>query len=197
MSLENKISGIINKTKKSLKSLAYAGIIGLALAGGGREAKATLNSNSIIKDNIEYYMQTDKAVYDLGENVEMLYRVTNLGSENITFNFDDQVQYCFLVKDNGNTIWDTPKAGFPGGSIFVLQPNNFKEYSKDWNMLNNQGSSIRPGTYYVTGSLHPVFLIQEDKYAPVSVQVEIIPEPATLGLVGLGLAGLYLNRKKT
>jgi len=27
---------------------------------------------------IEYYMQTDKSVYKLGEKVKMLYRVTNL-----------------------------------------------------------------------------------------------------------------------
>jgi len=72
--IKMKLENIVNKAKKSLKSLAYAGLVGLALAGGG-EAKGDVNSNSITQNNIEYYMQTDKSVYDLGENVEMLYRV--------------------------------------------------------------------------------------------------------------------------
>jgi len=60
------------KAKRGLKGIVCAGVIGLALAGGVREARATtapFDSNSITKNNIEYYMQTDKSVYDLDENV--------------------------------------------------------------------------------------------------------------------------------
>ncbi len=37
----------------------------------------SVNSNSIVKGDIEYYLQTDKAVYEAGETVQKLYRVTN------------------------------------------------------------------------------------------------------------------------
>ncbi|MCX5637494.1 MAG: hypothetical protein NTX52_07355 [Planctomycetota bacterium] len=47
------------------------GIVTVVLVlGTVRLAKATLvNSNSIIEDGIEYYIQTDKSVYELGEGV--------------------------------------------------------------------------------------------------------------------------------
>jgi hypothetical protein len=57
-------------------------ILVVLVLGTAQVAKANLvNSNSIIQDGIEYYIQTDKFVYDLGENVEILYRVTNLRDE--------------------------------------------------------------------------------------------------------------------
>jgi len=141
------------------------------------EDNRPVNCNSIVKDGIEYYMQTNKSVYSLGETVEMLYRVTNLRDHEVTFNFNDQVQHYFTVKDNGNLIWDAPKVGPPAGSAFVLQPNGYKEYSETWDMVDNQGILITPGTYEITGSLHPVLLAREDKdkYVPVSVSIEIVP----------------------
>jgi hypothetical protein len=58
-------------------------------------ASATVNSNSIIQDDIEYYIQTDKSVYNLGEDVEMLYRVTNLRSEDVEFYFPNSPAWNF------------------------------------------------------------------------------------------------------
>ena len=142
------------------------------------------NSNSIVQDGIDYYIQTDKFVYNLTEQVEMLFRVTNLGAEDVRFHFSDQVQYHFEVRDNEDVIWFTPKVGFPGGSWFVLSPNGYKEYTETWDMMNDNGTitpdddfPVDPGSYQVTGSLHPVFLLQEDtdNYVPVYVQIEIIP----------------------
>ncbi|MHC4132435.1 MAG: BsuPI-related putative proteinase inhibitor [Planctomycetota bacterium] len=150
------------------------------------EAKAILvNSNSIVVDNIEYYMQTNKTVYNLGENVEMLYRVTNVGTEDVLFWFNDQVQYHFEVKQNVTIIWFYPKAGLPAGSVFVLQPNEYKEYTESWDMINENGTGwipdddypASPGNYNVVGSLSLIALSSgyKDKYVPVSVQIEILP----------------------
>lgn len=139
------------------------------------ECTVPVNSNSILKDGIEYYMQTDKFIYNSGEEVKMLYRVTNLTDQDVTFNFTDQVQHYFTVKDDGNLIWDAPKVGFPALSCFTLSPNGYKEYSENWDMVDNQGVLIVPGNYEITGSLHPILLGDKDKYVPVSVQIEIIP----------------------
>ncbi len=74
--------------KRFSNSTLFIALIVSAILITERSAKANLvNSNSIVEDDIEYYMQTDKDVYDLGENVEMLYRVTNLGSEDVSFTF--------------------------------------------------------------------------------------------------------------
>ena len=44
-----------------------------------------VNWNAIEVNDVEYYVQTDKSTYLLGEDVEMLYRITNLGQESITY----------------------------------------------------------------------------------------------------------------
>jgi hypothetical protein len=177
--------------KKAIITIGLAAVLGIAPL-----AMAGVDSNSIIKDNIEYYFQTDKFIYTLGENVEMLYRVTNLGENDVTFHFIDQVQYKFMVEQNENLIWYTPKAGFPAESSFVLQPSEYKEYTKAWNMHDNQGVIVTPGIYDVTGSLHPVLLVEQDRYVPVSVSIDIIPEPASSLLFGTGLI-VVLARNRT
>ncbi|MBW8040064.1 MAG: hypothetical protein FVQ85_08705 [Planctomycetes bacterium] len=182
-------------TKKILKKLAcvYISILFMTVS-----AKATLvNSNSIVQDNIEYYMQTNKDVYDLGESVELLYRVTNLGEEDVTIHFTDQVQHYFTIKHGEYLVWDAPKVGQPAGSKLVLPPSGYKEYTETWDMLDNQRVLIMPANYEVTGSFHPFLLFPEDddKYVPVSVQIEIIPEPCTFLLLGSGLIAVLSYRK--
>ena len=160
----------------------------------------TPNSNSIIQDGIEYYTQTDKAVYDLGECVEMLHRVTNLRVEPLTFVFGSQQQCSFGVWDGETIIWWWPKLVNPGGSIFTLQPGEFKEFLKDWDMMNDNGTLtptddflVSPGIYYVTGQ---VWGTTSDGIIPesVSVPIQIIPEPATFLLLALG--SLFLTNRR-
>ncbi|UCE99960.1 MAG: PEP-CTERM sorting domain-containing protein [Planctomycetota bacterium] len=179
------------------RPVAYVVLIAVALASSARDATAVVvNSNSIVQDNIEYVMQTDKSVYNLGENVQMLYGVINRGNDSVTFHFDYVVQYYFTAESNGKLIWDEPKANFPALTSFTLLPGYFKQYTETWNMRNNQGEFITVGSYEITGSLGPFSLDIEDqnRYVPVSVQIQVVPEPATICLFGLG--SLILLRKR-
>jgi len=154
-------------------------------------AQATLvDSNSIIRDGIEYYMQTDKSIYDLGENVEMLYRVTNLGGEDVMFGFtsgpvDDRCDY--MVDQNGERIWDN--LGRPRTRVltsFTLSTLESMEYTYYWNMTDLDDNPIIPGYYDITGALGDLRAIYADRYVPVSVYIQVIPEPATLVLLAAG-----------
>ena len=188
------------KAKKSLKKLICAGISILFITAS---AKATfVNSNSIVVDNIEYYTQTDKAIYDFGESVEMLHRVTNLRDEPLTFVFGAQQQCSFEVWDSETRIWYWPKHFNPAGSIFTLQPGELKEFLTDWDMMNDNGTfgtdddfMVGPGIYFVWGQLlgpTPEGQIPES----VSVPIQIIPEPSTLGLLGTALMVMLSYRKR-
>ncbi len=188
------------KDIKSLKKLICAGISILFITAS---AEANLvNSNSIVKDDIEYYTQTDKAVYDLGEYVEILHRVTNLREEPLTFTFGNQQQCSFEVWGGETRIWWWPKLIEPAGSGFTLQPGEFKEFLKDWDMMNDNDTItpiddflVSPGTYEVSGQLlctTPEGKIPES----VGVPIQIIPEPCSLGLLVTGLMAVLSYRKR-
>ncbi len=167
-------------------------------------AQATLvDSNSIIQDGIEYYFQTDKSIYDLGENVEMLYRVTNLGDEYIQFHFGNSLMHDFGVTDISTMqeIWrltyvDTSWAARIPDS-FILQPGQSQEFNRIWNQTTDSGTTdlsddipIGTGNYEVTGMLFYGYThdgrYEGPYYVPVSVQIDIIPEPATVVLLAAG-----------
>ena len=161
-----------------------AGMIVVALAGC---AKATIvNSNSIVEDNIEYYIQTDKAIYDLGDNVEMLFRVTNLADTDVVLGeviADPLAYYDFRIMQDGSQIWEYPYMSVVlAFGPFDLGSYESKEFQTVWNMMNDNGTPWLPdddfpvsaGIYEVVGELD---LISGER-VPVSVSIEIIPEPS-------------------
>ena len=160
-------------------------------------AMATPNSNTVIRDDIEYYIQTDKSAYNLGEDVEMMYRVTNLRDENVTFNFSHFPVYQFWVEQDGEQIWNAIGSRLPVLLELTLLPGESREFPDDfpppfiWDMKVN-GNFVDPGTYNVIGGLYDG--PGKYDYAKVAVSIDIIPEPSTLILFGVGFSQII--RKK-
>jgi hypothetical protein len=184
--------------KRFSNSTLFIALIVSAILITERSAKANLvNSNSIVEDDIEYYMQTDKDVYDLGENIEILYRVTNLRGEDVTFGFnygpiDDRCDY--IVEKEGERIWDN--IGRKVTTVltsFNLSPFESYEYTHTWDMTDFNGIPIDSGYYDITAALG--YPSSHDRYVPVSVSIDVIPEPATIALLGTGIALLTRNKK--
>lgn len=136
------------------------------------ECTAPVNSNPILKDGIEYYMQTDKFIYNLGEEVKMLYRVTNLGDEDVYFEFPTNKQYHFRVKKDGDQIWEMSTNADDVITCFTLRPDESKEFNEIWGLVNSDGISVGAGDYQAIGELYiPI----TNHYVPVSVSIEVIP----------------------
>ncbi len=170
----------------------------LLILCAGLMTRATLaDSNSIIRGNIEYYMQTDKSVYNLGENVQMLYRVTNLGDASVMFFFavgpvNDRCD--FMVDKDGERIWDNlNRPSFDAETSFTLRPLGSRSFTWSWDMTDLSGSQILHGNYDVTGVLD--YYPSHERYVPVLVQIEVIPktvealiniDPNTLNLQSKG-----------
>jgi hypothetical protein len=186
------------------KAIITIGLVSLIL-GIAPFAMATPDSNSIVKDNIEYYMQINKSVYDLGESVEMLYRVTNVGEEIAIFDFPlAEIEQClFTVENEEVRIWGRRVDFSRVVSRFVLDPGEFKAYTKIWNMTNDNGTEspkddwlISPGTYSVVGRLNLTGeTYSGDETTRVAVPITVIPEPATFLLFGTGLLSLFARNK--
>jgi len=187
------------KQNENLKKLVCAGIVILAIAGC---AKANLvNSNSIVEDGIEYYIQTDKAVYNLGEDVEILYRISNLTDQEWTVIDVGSLRFIYVAPKGAewfDAIWEWFEPAPPGTNGFTLQPNGSVEVTAVWPQIDMQGTpvdpgddtQVPPGIYSITARLRPTD-------TNVAVDVTIVPEPCSLILFVVGLPIVdYINRRR-
>jgi hypothetical protein len=165
-------------------------------------ARANLvDSNSIIQDGIEYYIQTDKFVYDLGENVEIVYRVTNLRDEEWRVDGFFPIRDIIVTAREGEVFneiwnWSWDKFHHMGPIFFQLEPGEAAEISGVWPQIDLNGSvyiedhtQVPPGIYRTIGIIIPTHSI-------IAVDITIIPEPATSVLLGLGFVKLLIRSKK-
>jgi len=187
------------KGKKLLKKLICAGIVILFMTVS---AKATLvNSNSIIDLGIEYYIQTDKSVYRLGENVEMLFRVTNLRDEAVTIGCSQSPEFNLFVRKDAERIWALIhffSAYSPGVELLAGEP---KELTHSWDMSDDDGVVVEPGLYTVVGVMYNqtwnYYNNRGYTITEVGVPITIIPEPGSLAILGMGFLSLLIyNRRK-
>ncbi len=144
------------------------------------ECTGPVNSNSVVKDSIEYYIETHKSVYHLGEDVEILYRVTNLTENPVDIGEILNCEYAwthFIITDSNNAkIWEYIRVIPPcGWTMLHLDSDESKEYQKIWNMTNDNGTMtstddypVGPGSYNITGELE-----LDGGYERVSVSVDI------------------------
>lgn len=148
------------------------------------QALPAVNSNSMEKDGVEYYIQTDKVTYHVGEHIRMSYRVTNLAGDYVRLGevlADLRDYYTFRVKQDSNVVWR-----YSGPAIvmafeeFELNPYESNEFEAVWNTANGGSTSwaenddfpAAPGLYSVVGELD---LVRGER-VPVSVDIKIIPE---------------------
>ena len=156
---------------------------------------SAVNWNSIEVNDVEYYVQTDKSVYDLGENVEMLYRITNQGDEDISFSFPHTPEWNFWIEKNGVNTWTAVKSWYEVVSEFTLVPGEYIEFPHFsspliWDMMDNNGVQVQLGQYDVIGGLD---LESYYDYTKISVPIEIVPEPNSIMLLAIGT--VFIRRR--
>jgi hypothetical protein len=207
------------EAKKNLKNLICAGIVTLVLAGCAGEARGTLsNSSSIVEDGLEYYIELDNAVYNLGESIVILCRVTNVGDQSLNVS-ELTLTYTVsfeLTRPEGDILFapyyvpgitPPPLPGFP--DIVTLNPGEHTELRSDITLIAScryyrwgaDGEVVDEpfttlGQYSIiseydnswTGGGGPLTLV------PDALEFVIIPEPATILLFGLG--GLLLRKRR-
>ena len=185
-----------------LKSL----VIGTATAAGlaGRLDAESTNSASKVLDGTEYYFQTDKFSYSLGETVNFDYRITNLNFEPENYRFADSQSFEVIVKKEGLEVyrWSYDWLFMASGMEFTLNPGESREFNdnyyyhwdqSDWNGTQQTWDDIpaTPGSYTLTAEA----LCSDWNQNRVSLNIEITPEPATFTLLGVGWAAEELTRR--
>ena len=119
-------------------------------------------------------MATDRAEYVQGDTVRMLYKITNLRSNSITFTFPSSQCFDFYVSDSCECeIWRWSFGMYFDCVVWeiTLEPNGSLLATYEWDMNDSCRHSVLPGTYEVTGTLAYMFPMPR----PVSVQIIVNP----------------------
>jgi len=148
----------------------------------------------VVIDEIEYYFELDKSIYERGENVEMLYRVTNLKDENVTFWFSCSGQKNFLVNKNDINVWQAYDACYLMPTEFTLAPGENKTFTYIWDMKINQNELLGVGQFDVIGRLDIYSGLYD--YTMVGVSMEVVPEPLSITILTVGSIGILIKRKR-
>ena len=165
-------------------------------------SKATLvDSNSIIQDGIEYYIQTDKSVYNLGEDVEILFRVTNLRDERWDIINMGPVKDISIVGKTDEISYEVWRWSWlnpppPGPSVLYFEPSMFMEFNKIWTLFDAKGTwgrgddtPVSPGTYWISGIIRGYEIpSHREVNTRVTMDITIVPEPGSVVLFGLQMS---------
>lgn len=195
MGLKNGRDGGNRVVFVSLMSIAIFCLSSIAMAD-----TVSVNFNSKVIDGIEFYVQTDKAIYNLGENVEMLYKVTNFNDYSVNFGFGHMPEWNFWVEQNGINIWTKVQFPLAVAISYTIDPGESRVYPYIppviWNMKDNDGSLISSGIYEVIGGYDWNWINGSYDYSKISVPITIIPEPSSVMILSLGVLGLFFRRNK-
>jgi len=156
-------------------------------------------TNTIVVDDIEYYLQADKDTYYQCENVDILFKVTNLGNEVLWIGTSYPILDLLVFEEEGesyNQIWNWSwDKIFPSGPvIFELQPNESVKLNDIWEQIDLNNSTnledhnlVSPRSFRVSGFLNPTD-------TKVTLDIVIIPEPTSFLIFLTG--GMLSLRKK-
>ena len=135
---------------------------------------------------IEVTVDTDKDTYDIGEDVIVYVTAYNPGDEAITLDFGTSMQANYIM----DGVYD-----YSSGNYYLMVCTSVQIAQNDsytWTFVHkNDALSAYPlsqGTHSITGQV----IGYGDSNTMSAIQFEIVPEPASLMLLGLG--GLLFRR---
>ena len=113
-------------------------------------------------------LQTDQAVYRLGERVVLTLTVTNRGAQPLQLRFPSAQVYDFAVQRGGEEVWRWSRDHMFAAVLteVLLPPGQSRSYTETWDQTDPQGRPVLPGIYQVEG-----WLVKQDP--PVSQSLTI------------------------
>jgi hypothetical protein len=108
-----------------------------------------------VEEGVELTIITNKESYNAGETVQMTLRVVNVEDEKKIITTPTSCQYDFVVLKGGNEVFRLSRhqVCLEVISQLILNPGDVKEFSYDWDQLDDSGIPIPNGEYKVKGEI--------------------------------------------
>ncbi len=134
---------------------------------------------------VEVSVETDKDVYELGEDILIDVTAYNPGSGDETLTFTDSIHASYEIDSVYN--WADGIVSQPYGSILVLQPGT----SETWTFTHTfQHYALEAGPHSIIGQVGALELIGGGSEA---ASITVIPEPASI----LSFGSVFIVLKKS
>jgi uncharacterized protein (DUF58 family) len=113
---------------------------------------------SVRRGSTEVAVAANKQRYLVGEPVELVLTVTNLGPNPVTFRFSDSQRYDLVVtREDGTPVWrwshDKLFAQVLG--TMTLAPGASRIFRDRWDQRDQEGKMVTQGRYVIEGVFPP------------------------------------------
>ena len=158
-----------------------------------------LSANLIEAAEIELTVATDKLSYSLGEDITVSVTAYNPNDYEATLVFSSSLQASYIMDDIYD--WSSDEGFYQAFTEVTIGPESSHTWDleHDWEYTvgdypDTYGYDLSVGTHTVVGALQEMLGSPGYTYYSQSVEFEVVPEAATLGLLLLG--GLALLRRR-
>jgi hypothetical protein len=190
---------MINSRMRIFTILAIGAFVALAATRSARATKL-----------VQVTLETDKAVYDIGEDVLITWTAHNVGDETI---YADDSPYHWSSFGFGLWVFDNP-AGLSRDELLAgpiitewsgklelegdsLLPDELQVGTLNWAQVDRSDDLVGPGLYTLVADDWPYFWDTMADYSTAVTNITIVPEPATLSLLaGVGGTGFLLRWRR-
>jgi len=142
---------------------------------------------------IEVSVETDKTIYQLGEEVMVSITAHNPNDQDLILTLGVDIQATYIMDDIYN--WAEGRTTLPAYFTYTLTPYNSITWELTHGPSEMQDYSLNIGLHSVVGEVLAVELVGDDARFSEPVTFEVIPEPISILLMTSGLLGIWFRRK--
>ncbi len=108
-------------------------------------------------NGIVFRVQTDKTLYHYGENVLIDFTVTNNTNKTVHISCYQAPELNLLVQKDETNIWTLVEVFVQFSPGVEISAGETISISHSWDLKDNDGDSVEPGSYYVIGEMFADF----------------------------------------
>lgn len=106
--------------------------------------------------DLTFTLETDKAVYEEGEEVKIAYKVRNKGNGEAVIKFSSSQLYDIIVSNkDGDDVWhwSAGQSFSQAETTLTINPGQTETYEVQWDQNDNNGDTVPLGTYRIQAFL--------------------------------------------